>query len=61
MGATKVMLTLLVVALVLRLWMFNSSSLQAWLENRVEIATPLTSWSRVLEGKILSKGLFLRL
>lgn len=60
MGATKVMLTLLVVALVLRLWMFNSSSLQEWLENRVEIATPLTSWSRVLEGKKLSKGLFLR-
>lgn len=55
MGATKVMLTLLVIALVLRLWMFNSSSLQGWLENRVEIATPLTSWNRVLEGIYLKQ------
>ncbi len=52
-GTNKVLFTLLLIAVVVRLWLFNATSLQAWLENRLEIATPLTSWNRVLEGIVL--------
>ena len=52
MAGNKVMPALLLVAVVVRLWLFNSVALQTWLENRLEIATPLTSWNRVLEGEL---------
>ena len=39
----------------LRLFLLNKTHLRQWLENRVEISTPLTSWSRVLEGVSLRK------
>lgn len=55
MAGNKVMPALLLVAVVVRLWLFNSVALQTWLENRLEIATPLTSWNRVLEGIFLKK------
>ena len=37
----------------LRLFLLSKGQLRQWLENRVEISTPLTSWSRVLEGVYL--------
>lgn len=55
MARSKLIATLLLIASVVRLWLFHSSSLQAWLENRLEIASPLTSWNRVLEGIFLKK------
>lgn len=41
--------------ILLRIFLLNKAHLRQWLENRVEISTPLTSWSRVLEGVSLSK------
>jgi phosphatidylinositol glycan class U len=41
--------------ILLRIFLLNKTHLRQWLENRVEISTPLTSWSRVLEGVSLSK------
>jgi GPI-anchor transamidase subunit U len=39
----------------LRIFLLNKAHLRQWLENRVEISTPLTSWTRVLEGVSLRK------
>ncbi|RNA20987.1 phosphatidylinositol glycan anchor biosynthesis class U [Brachionus plicatilis] len=41
----------------IRLCLINNQSLRQWLQNRVEISTPLTSWHRVLEGIYLKNSL----
>ena len=50
-------LPVLISGLVVRLYLLNASSLLAWLQNRVEIITPLNSWQRVLEGIYLKNRL----
>jgi phosphatidylinositol glycan class U len=49
--------TTLAVGILIRLILFNITSLREWLEDRVEISTPLTGWNRVLEGIYLKKTL----
>lgn len=46
----KILAALLIIGALIRLWFFNSESLSTWVQNRLEIANPLTSWNRVLEG-----------
>ena len=48
--SNKIALVALIVGVLIRLSLFNLTSVREWLENRVEINTPLTSWNRVLEG-----------
>ena len=56
--STTLIATLLVaLGVLLRVFLLNKIALRQWLENRVEISTPLTSWSRVLEGIYLKKTL----
>lgn len=55
MGVNKNIIVLLIVGVIVRLWLFRSEFLRTWLENRLEIATPLTSWNRILEGIYLNK------
>jgi len=55
MYGNKLLILLLLIAVLIRLWLFNSESLKIWLQNRLEISTPLTSWNRVLEGIYLKK------
>lgn len=40
----------ILVGSLIRILLSNAPNLKRWLEHRVEIATPLTSWNRVLEG-----------
>ena len=39
----------------------NTNGFRQWLQTRVEISTPLTSWSRVLEGLYLKNVIGLSL
>lgn len=48
--SSKFSLVVLLLGVLIRVYLINSDSLKGSLQNRVEIATPLTSWSRVLEG-----------
>lgn len=43
--------------LAMRLYLINMTGLVNWLQNRVEIITPLNSWQRVLEGIYLKNRL----
>jgi phosphatidylinositol glycan class U len=47
--------TLLTAGIFVRLFLISNASLSQWLQNRVEISTPLTSWNRVLEGIYLKQ------
>lgn len=50
-------LCVLAMGAISRFFLINNDSLRQWLQNRVEISTPLTSWNRVLEGIYLKKSL----
>ena len=47
----------LICGISLRLFLISFKPLCNWLQNRVEISTPLTSWSRVEEGLYLKNEL----
>jgi len=51
----KTYVFLLFVSAALRFYLTSAKSLCAWLKQRVEISTPLTSWNRVEEGVYLIK------
>lgn len=55
MAVNKLMVAVLLVGALIRLWMFNSATIRNWIESRLEISTPLSSWNRVLEGIYLKK------
>ena len=46
---------LVISGILIRVWLFNNKFMRIWFEQRLEISTPLTSWSRVLEGVYLKK------
>lgn len=54
--STKVGIAI-IIAIAIRVILLNQTELKEWLESRVEIVTPLTSWSRVLEGIYLKETL----
>lgn len=50
-------LFVLTLGLVVRLYLINNQTLVQWLQNRVELITPLNSWQRVQEGLYLRNKL----
>lgn len=47
---SKIIVISIILGTLLRFTLLNMDSVREWLEARVEISTPLTSWQRVLEG-----------
>lgn len=56
MSSNKILITV-ASGIFIRLILFNITSLREWLENRVEISTPLTGWNRILEAIYLKQTL----
>lgn len=56
-GQLVTFLFVLIAGVTLRLCLINMSSFVDWLQNRIEIITPLNSWQRVLEGIYLKNRL----
>lgn len=57
MSSSNQVLITTVVGIIVRLILFNITSLREWLESRVEISTPLTGWNRILEAIYLKQAL----